>query len=57
MFMLYVAILVFLLVVIMFCVALNRGNMKVFDFNKYFPDEASCRRAFKEMRDKEDVMC
>lgn len=31
--------------------------MKVFDFNKFFPEEASCRRAFKEMRDKEDVMC
>ena len=31
--------------------------MKLFDFNKYFPDEASCRRAFKEMRDKEGVVC
>lgn len=31
--------------------------MKVFNFNKYFPDEASCRRAFKEMRDKEGVVC
>lgn len=31
--------------------------MKLFDFNKYFPDEASCRRAFKEMRDREGVTC
>lgn len=31
--------------------------MKLFDFNKYFPDEVSCRRAFKEMRDKEGVVC
>lgn len=31
--------------------------MKLFDFNKYFPDEATCRRAFKEMRDKEGVVC
>ena len=23
--------------------------MKVFEFNKYFPDEATCRRSFKEM--------
>ena len=26
--------------------------MKIFEFNKYFPDEAACRRKFKEMRDK-----
>ena len=31
--------------------------MKIFEFNKYFPDEAACRRKFKEMRDKEGVMC
>lgn len=31
--------------------------MKLFDFNKYFPDEAACRMAFKEMRDKEGVTC
>lgn len=31
--------------------------MKIFDFNKYFPDEAACRRKFKEMRDKEGVTC
>lgn len=31
--------------------------MKIFEFNKYFPDEASCRRNFKEMRDKESVVC
>jgi len=31
--------------------------MKIFEFNKYFPDEAACRRAFKEMRDKEGVTC
>ena len=23
--------------------------MKLFDFNKYFPDETACRKAFKEM--------
>ena len=31
--------------------------MKIFEFNKYFPDEAACRRKFKEMRDKEGVTC
>lgn len=31
--------------------------MKLFDFNKYFPDEATCRRTFKKMRDKEGVTC
>ncbi len=31
--------------------------MKVFEFNKYFPDEATCRRSFKEMRDKQGVTC
>lgn len=31
--------------------------MKIFEFNKYFPDEAVCRRKFKEMRDKEGVAC
>ncbi len=31
--------------------------MKIFEFNKYFPDEATCRRKFKEMRDKEGVTC
>ena len=31
--------------------------MKIFEFNKYFPDEAACRRKFKEMRDKEGVAC
>ena len=31
--------------------------MKIFEFNKYFPDEATCRKAFKEMRDKEGVAC
>lgn len=30
--------------------------MKLFEFNKYFPDEAACRRAFREMRDKEGVL-
>ena len=31
--------------------------MKLFDFNKYFPDETACRKAFKEMRDREGVTC
>lgn len=31
--------------------------MKLFDFNKYFPDEVSCRMTFKKMRDKEGVVC
>jgi len=31
--------------------------MKLFDFNKYFPDETACRKAFKEMRDREGVVC
>ena len=31
--------------------------MKIFEFNKYFPDEAACRKAFKEWRDKEGVAC
>lgn len=31
--------------------------MKVFEFSNYFPDEASCRRAFKETRDREGVTC
>lgn len=31
--------------------------MKVFEFSNYFPDEASCRKAFKEMRDREGVTC
>ena len=31
--------------------------MKVFEFNKYFPDDATCRRRFKEMRDKQGVAC
>lgn len=31
--------------------------MKLFDFNKYFPDEVTCCRAFKEMRDIEGVTC
>lgn len=31
--------------------------MKLFDFTKHFPDEDSCRKAFKEMRDREGVTC
>ena len=31
--------------------------MKLFDFNKYFPDETACRKVFKEMRDREGVTC
>lgn len=32
-------------------------SMKVFEFNKYFPNEAACRMAFKEIRDREGVTC
>ena len=31
--------------------------MKSFEFNKCFPDEAACRKASKEWRDKEGVAC
>lgn len=31
--------------------------MKVFDFNKYFPDEDSCRKAFRAMREEQGVVC
>lgn len=31
--------------------------MKLFDFTTHFPDEQSCRRAFKVMRDREGVVC
>lgn len=31
--------------------------MKIYEFNKYFPDEAACRRRFREWRDKEGVTC
>ena len=31
--------------------------MKLFDFATCFPDEQSCRKAFKEMRDREGVAC
>ena len=31
--------------------------MKIYEFNKYFPDEATCRRRFREWRDKEGVAC
>lgn len=31
--------------------------MKLFEFEKHFPDEESCRNKFKEMRDKEGVIC
>ena len=27
--------------------------MKIYEFNKYFPDEAACRRRFREWRDEE----
>lgn len=30
-------------------------SMKVFEFNKYSPNEAACRMAFKKMRDREGV--
>ncbi|KAA6331972.1 hypothetical protein EZS27_019476 [termite gut metagenome] len=31
--------------------------MKLFEFKEYFPTEAICRAKFKEMRDKEGVVC
>ncbi|KAA6312074.1 hypothetical protein EZS27_036932, partial [termite gut metagenome] len=31
--------------------------MKLFEFEKYFPTEEICRAKFKEMRDKEGVVC
>ncbi len=31
--------------------------MKLLDFYKYYPDEQSCRVAFKEMREKEGILC
>ncbi|KAA6329146.1 hypothetical protein EZS27_022023 [termite gut metagenome] len=31
--------------------------MKLFEFEKYFPTETACRAKFKEMRDKEGVVC
>lgn len=31
--------------------------MKLFEFEKFFPDEESCMKKFKEMRDKEGVVC
>ena len=40
-----------------FIVHLYNSHMKVFEFNKYFPDEAACLKAFKEMRDKDGVVC
>jgi len=32
-------------------------NMKIYEFNKYFPDETACRRRFREWRDKKGVTC
>ena len=31
--------------------------MKLFEFDKYFPDEESCKAKFKEIRDKQGVTC
>ena len=31
--------------------------MKIFEFAKMFPDEESCRRKFREIREKEGVIC
>ncbi|KAA6326837.1 hypothetical protein EZS27_024105 [termite gut metagenome] len=31
--------------------------MKLFEFEKYFLTEEICRAKFKEMRDKEDIVC
>ncbi len=31
--------------------------MKIYESNKYFPDEAACRRKFREWRDKVGVTC
>ena len=31
--------------------------MKLFEFEQHFPDESACKTKFKEMRDKEGVIC
>jgi hypothetical protein len=31
--------------------------MKLIEFHKQYPDEQSCRVAFKEMREKEGIVC
>lgn len=31
--------------------------MKLFEFEKHFPDESACKMKFKEMRDKEGITC
>lgn len=31
--------------------------MRLLEFNKLYPDEQSCRKAFKEMREKEGITC
>jgi DNA-directed RNA polymerase subunit RPC12/RpoP len=31
--------------------------MKVFEFEKYFPSEESCKTKFKEIREKEGIVC
>ena len=38
---------------------LNKKNndMKLYEFDKYFPDEESCKDRFKEIRDREGVTC
>lgn len=35
----------------------KRKRMKLLDFSRHYPDEAACRRAFKEMRDRKGVIC
>ena len=35
----------------------NKKDMNLINFIESFPDEASCRKKFKEIRDKEGVTC
>ena len=35
----------------------NKNDMNLINFIESFPDEASCRKKFKEIRDKEGVVC
>ena len=31
--------------------------MKLFEFDKYFPNEETCKARFKQIRDKQGVIC
>jgi hypothetical protein len=35
----------------------NKNDMNLINFIESFPDEASTRKKFKEIRDKEGVVC